>query len=340
MAEARASVLTASGHKSISVYSADLVLLGHIESWVSLVWPERYNTYSGVQGAQLELQDSTSLQALCRPDRYLWLTGSDRIMRICSAQCDKTAHRLVISTKDAACILEERICTETLTGFAVEEQLRALVSRAAAWPNLALGDLAGLTDTYTGETAPGSLLAITEQVCQALDIGFRVRFEQSTKKLLFELYRPLLDPNARYAPQYGNLTDLTYTESITDYKNVCTVIGADATVTVGATEAVGAARRELLLDASSRAKGEDQTQADYLATLKALGEQELATHARIENFRFTPTDSVTVGTVVAASLPGTDIQAAARITSVTLTSQRGENEVSTEIGTPIIRRKQ
>ena len=43
---------------------------------------------------------------------------------------------------------------------------------------------------------------------------------------------------------------------------------------------------------------------------------------------------------LAASLPGTDIQAAARITSVTLSSQKGENTVTTEIGTPILRRKQ
>lgn len=338
MDETRSSVLTSSGHKSICVYDQELKLLGRIESWVSLVWPERYNVYSGVQGAQLELQDSTSLQALCRPDRYLWLTGSDRIMRICSAQ--KSEHRLVISTKDAACILDERICTRTLTGFEVEKQLRSLLSDAAVWQHLELGESAGLTDVYPGEVAPGSLLEIAEQVCQELDIGFRIRFEHRTKKLLFELYRPLLDPNARYAPQYGNLTDLTYTESITDYKNICTVIGADATVTVGATGAVGTARREMLLDASARKKADDQSQEDYLAALKALGEQELALHGRIENFRFTPTDNVTVGTVVAASLPGTDIQAAARITSVTLTSQRGENEVSTEIGTPIIRRKQ
>lgn len=73
--------------------------------------------------------------------------------------------------------------------------------------------------------------------------------------------------------------------------------------------------------------------------MRTLGEQELATHTRLENFRFTPTGPVTVGKVVAASLPGTDIQAAARITAVTLQSQKGENSVSTEIGTPILRRK-
>lgn len=338
MAE-RTSALTAGGHKSICVYDGQLNLLARLESWVSLVWPERYNVYSGVQGAQLELHASTDLQALCRPDRYLWLTGSDRIMRICSAQTDRSEHKLVISARDAACILDERISTQTLSGFAVESTLRSLVSGVAAWPGLELGVLADLADTYTGEVKPGSLLSIAEQVCQELDIGFRVRFDQQAKKLLFELYRPKLDPNARYAPQYGNLTDLAYTESITDYKNICTVVGADGTVTVGATDNTGTARREMLLDASSKKKEDGQSQSEYLAALRTLGEQELAKHTRLENFEFTPTGPVTVGKVVAASLPGTDIQAAARITSVTLQSQKGENTVSTEIGTPILRRK-
>ena len=338
MAE-QTSALTAGGHKSICVYDGQLNLLARLESWVSLVWPERYNVYSGVQGAQLELHASTDLQALCRPDRYLWLTGSDRIMRICSAQTDRSEHKLVISARDAACILDERISTQTLSGFAVESTLRSLVSSAAAWPGLELGVLADLADAYTGEVKPGSLLSIAEQVCQELDIGFRVRFDQQQNKLLFELYRPKLDPNARYAPQYGNLTDLAYTESITDYKNICTVVGADGTVTVGATDNTGTARREMLLDASSKKKEDGQSQSEYLAALRTLGEQELAKHTRLENFEFTPTGPVTVGKVVAASLPGTDIQAAARITSVTLQSQKGENTVSTEIGTPILRRK-
>ena len=295
-------------------------------------------TSSDTQGAQLELHDTTALQALCRPDRYLWLVGSDRLMRIVSAQ--KSDHKLVIAAKDAACILDERGHTDTLSNFAAEETLRSLVSSAAAWPCLELGDAAGLTDTYSGEVKPGSLLKLVEQVCQELDIGFRVRFDQPEAKLLFELFRPKLDPNARYAPQYGNLTDLTYTESITDYKNVCVVVGAEGTATVGAAENTGSARRELIVDATSKKKEGGQSQADYLAALRAQGEQELAKHTRLENFRFTPTGRITVGMVVEASLPGTDIQAAARITSVTLSSQKGKNSVSTEIGTPIIRRKQ
>ena len=121
---------------------------------------------------------------------------------------------------------------------------------------------------------------------------------------------------------------------------MCVVVGAEGTATVGAAENTGSARRELIVDATSKKKEGGQSQADYLAALRAQGEQELAKHTRLENFRFTPTGRITVGMVVEASLPGTDIQAAARITSVTLSSQKGENSVSTEIGTPIIRRKQ
>ena len=338
MSTEKASVLTASGPKTIYVYDLDFRLLGRIESWISLVWPERYNVYRNVQGAQLEVYASTDLLSLCRPDRYLWLAGSEHLMRICSAQT--ADHRLVLSARDAAYILDERICTKTLKDFRVETTLRQLVADMKPWPHLELGELANLPDTYTGEVGPGSLLDIIEQVCQELDFGFRLRFDAAEKKLLFELYLPLLDRNARYAPQYGNLTDLTYTESIADYKNVVTVVGGEATVTVGADDTEGYARRELVVDATSRKKASDQTQSEYLDSLKALGTQELAKHARLENFRFTPTDDITVGKVVAASLPGTDIRAAARITSITLTSQQGENSVTTEIGTPILRRKQ
>ena len=92
--------------------------------------------------------------------------------------------------KDAACILDERGYTDTLSNFAAEENVASLVSSAAAWPCLELGDAVGLTDTYSGEVKPGSLLKLVEQVCQELDIGFRVRFDQPKAKLLFELFRP------------------------------------------------------------------------------------------------------------------------------------------------------
>ena len=40
MSGEKASALTASGTKTIFVYGPELKLLGRIESWVSLVWPE------------------------------------------------------------------------------------------------------------------------------------------------------------------------------------------------------------------------------------------------------------------------------------------------------------
>ena len=101
-------------------------------------------------------------------------------MRICSAQTSD--HRLVVSARDAAYILDERSSLQTLKNFSAETTLRQLVTAMEPWPGVELGDLAEITDTYTGEAAPGSLLDVAEQVCQELDIGFRLRFDPAEKK--------------------------------------------------------------------------------------------------------------------------------------------------------------
>lgn len=73
-------------------------------------------------------------------------------MRIVSAQ--KADHKLVLYTKDAACILDERSARHP-EQLCREDTLRGLVSGAAAWPCLELGDPAGLADAYAGEVKPG-----------------------------------------------------------------------------------------------------------------------------------------------------------------------------------------
>lgn len=329
--------LTTRGHKSITVYSPLLVQLGRIDAWISLVWQESYNTYSSATGAQLELVAGDETLAMCRPDNYIWLTGSERIMRIKSVQQEDK--HIIVNAEDAVCVLADRVHYDTLSGgFELEPTMRKLFTNMSTWPYVELGDEAGVTGIYGGKVEAGTLLEAFEQVCQECDIGFRVRFSPSGRKLFFELFRPDGDANSRYAPQYGNLSDLVYTESITDYKNVAIVIGATLVVGAGQTDLSGYERREMIVDASSEEQGESETDDEYKARLIALGEAELAAHTKTENFTFTPSDDVIVGQVVYASLPNAGIEAAARITSVTLTSQVGENSVSVEIGTPIIRR--
>lgn len=60
-------------------------------------------------------------------------------------------------------------------------------------------------------------------------------------------------------------------------------------MTVGATDNTGTARREMLLGCLQQKKEDGQSQSEYLAALRTLGEQELAKHTRLENFEFTPT---------------------------------------------------
>lgn len=326
----------------LDVLEADtLARVGWVDVWVSLYWDTPYYSEGGFT---LEVRPTAENLQLLQEGR--WLVRSDenpRIpMRICSRTNQNEDANLVVSGYPATWLLTKRVSAVSIKNQNAEAAMRSLVEAAKPWPRLELGTEYGFDTTFDDQTAGGSVFDYCQTIGQACDLGFRVILDGTgdSKRLLFECFRPTFDPNARYAPQYGNLTDLTYTESITDYKNVCVVVGAEGTATVGAAENTGSARRELIVDATSKKKEGGQSQADYLAALRAQGEQELAKHTRLENFRFTPTGSITVGMVVEASLPGTDIQAAARITSVTLSSQKGKNSVSTEIGTPIIRRKQ
>ena len=99
-------------------------------------------------------------------------------------------------------------------------------------------------------------------------------------------------------------------------------LGAEGTATVGAAENTGSARRELIVDATSKKKEAASLRRTILPPCAHRASRSLPNIPGWKNFRFTPTGSITVGMVVEASLPGTDIQAAARITSVTLSSQK------------------
>ena len=90
----------------------------------------------------------------------------------------------------------------------------------------------------------------------ACDLGFRVRLagKNADKKLLFEVYRPTADPNHKFSTKWGNLQQAAWAFGDSDYANVAIVQGAGegdarATVTVGLTDATGADRRELYVDA-------------------------------------------------------------------------------------------
>jgi hypothetical protein len=124
----------------------------------------------------------------------------------------------------------------------------------------------------------------------------RLAGKNADKKLLFEVYRPTADPNNRFSTKWGNLQQAAWAFGDSDYANVAVVQGAGegenrATVTVGLTDATGADRRELYVDARDvqpdEEKGETSRSEAYLERLMARGTNKLLEQLRTGSIELT-----------------------------------------------------
>ena len=115
----------------------------------------------------------------------------------------------------------------------------------------------------------------------------------SSKRLLFECFRPTFDPNRRYSPQWGNLLNAGWSFADTDYANVALVQGTGegdkrATVWVGDVNATGSDRREMYIDARDvqPEDGETSTSQSYLEKLADRGGEKLLSQLRTGSIEF------------------------------------------------------
>lgn len=217
--------------------------------------------------------------------------------------------------------LKRRILWSAVTmSDTVENIMRSLVNQNAISPtdtkriipNLALADSKGLsysasycsTSKQTNNPNLGDEL---ESLSVLSNLGHRVLFNISNKKLLFEVYagvdRSVSQTNRSpciFSKDFENVLEQEYTESLDNFRNVCLVNGSytasgdskDATpvaTTVG--DATGLDRYETALDSNSSSEvdnGNDTktylSQADFMNVLTNDGNTELAQYTETKGF--------------------------------------------------------
>lgn len=321
-----------------------LARVGYLDSWLSLLWVDAYNTAGSLT---LEVTPTDENLSLLTVGRWLKRSDSDLPMRICSRSNQNTDHNLVCTGYPATWILTKRVSTAIVSNQSAELAMRQLVADMAPWPRLALGTLVGFEDVYSNQTSGGSIFEYCSTIGAALDMGFRIRLAGSNadKQLLFEVYRPTRDPNLKYSEAFGNLLEAVYQFADGDYANVAIVQGAgegDArvTVTVGETDLTGAERRELYVDARDvqpdEDAGETTASAGYLARLMSRGANKLLEQIPIGAIEFAVDDEgLQLGDVVTAILPKLGYTAMARVVEITLQSQAGSTTRTVRVGTPL-----
>ena len=165
----------------------------------------------------------------------------------------------------------------------------------------------------------------------ACDLGFRVILsgKNSTKKLVFEVFRPTADPNNRFSPKWGSLTEASWAFGDGSYANVALVLGAGegssrAMVWVGDTDAAGAERREMIIDARDiqPEDGETVKSDSYLKRLADRGAAKLLEQLRSGSIEMTlDADGLEPGDVCFCSLPDLGYKATVRVADIIIQSQ-------------------
>lgn len=321
----------------------DLTRLGRIEVWVSLYWDEPYNTLTE---SKLEVRPTTENLELLREGRWLKRSDSNVPMRICHRSNENQDANLVCTLFPATWIFSKRVSTEIVKDENAEQAMRRLVAAMQPWPRLELGDAVGFDTRYTAQTSGGSLLEYLTTLGAACDLGFRVVLsgKNASKKLLFEVYRPTADPNNRFSTKWGNLQGASWAFGDNDYANVAIVQGAGegedrATVTVGLTDATGADRRELYVDARDiqpdEEAGETQKSTDYLQRLMDRGTNKLLDQLRTGSIEISLDADLSPGDVAFCTLPELGYKATVRVADVITQSQSDGTTRTLRLGTPV-----
>lgn len=329
--------------KVFNIYDKSLNRIGTIETWVSLLWQEGYNT---VGTFVIECQQTKEVAKLLKVGNYI---GRGDFKTLCFIRSVEIRNHLIVANGHPAVnILGERVSTTVINNQNAEEAMRSLVANMSPWECVEVGNLAGITEKFERQISDKTILQYCEEISAEIDAGFEFRFDKANKKLLFEIYKPVKNENLVFATKFGNLAEITYSETDNQFKNIAVVAGAgegDAriTVTVGNLTATGVERREMYVDARNIQPEEGETEEAYRIRLENEGLERLAAQIKIENLsaKINSDDfgkRYFLGDVVTCILDDLGVKLDTRIIGFSYISQNNQTVTELEFGKPIIRR--
>lgn len=271
-----------------------------IDSFKSLIWTDRYNTYGDFE---LYLVMDRNLLNFIKKDYYLWMKESNHVMIIEKIEIDADVEQgnfLIITGRSLESILDRRIVWKQteITGN-LQNGVQKILNDSIIAPEITDRKINNFifqksTDPkvtsltmetqYTGD----NVYELVRDLCDANNIGFRILLSDDNK-FIFELYAGTdrsydqdENPYVIFSPEYDNVINSNYLNSNENFKNITLVAGegegADRkTAIVGSGS--GLTRRELYTDArdiSSRLEEGEMSPEEYQAKLVQRGKQKLS----------------------------------------------------------------
>lgn len=278
-------------------------ILKIVDSFKSLIWTERFwehGDFDFVCSPSLDILSILpatkyfNLGGVTRDEEYRMILETDRI-----ASDVEDGDSLVLQGRSLESILDRRRVHEitTLSGD-LQTTILSLLDDTLISPTDPNRYIPGITLT-TNSNIPSITINTTFQgdsvydilsfLCQSHGVGFRLRWNESTSDMRFELlhavdrsYDQIDVPYVAFTTKLNNLLNANYVHSTVPLRNVCYVAGeagiGNIRTVVEVGSASGLARREEFLEASiNRNSGEEEmTDLEYISALEEKGTEELA----------------------------------------------------------------
>lgn len=272
-----------------------------VDTFESLIWSDRFDE---IGDFEIYMPISASVVATLQSGHYLWNSDSDHVMIVeeigIKTDIDE-GNKLIVTGRSLESLLLRRIVWSqtVLENVSLQDGIERLLNENIINPTIAERKIDNfvfkkstderilnltLNAQYNGENLYDTIHAL----CIQNGIGFKITLDDSNR-FVFELYvgadrtyDQLNNPFVIFSPNYDNILNSNYVESVADYKNVALVAGegegADRkTSTVG--NVSGVERREMFVDASNITSKTDEktlTPEQYDEQLAQKGTDELA----------------------------------------------------------------
>lgn len=272
------------------VYDREMRLQGIIENHTSLVWSRnlytagKFEIHAPATADNLELLRPGNIITKGDKKEAAVIRGLENEESTILNEITRTGYFMPIYFND-------RLTGPTINfNGTAEAALYKLAHTPEIVPRMAYGALQGYTERVEFQATYKNALSHMEKIARASGLGFRVVPDFKEKILTYEVYKgknrtagQRENPRVIFSETYNNLNRTKYTYNDELYKTKV-IVGGDgegknrAYVTVGGGS--GLDLREVFLDAKDINR-EEMTQEQYLAALRARGEEYLKTSCQI-----------------------------------------------------------
>lgn len=284
----------------ILVLNTDFESVDIVDSFKSMIWTDRYNSYGDFE---MYLTINSDILKHLKEDYYLWLKDSEHCMIIEDSAINsdtEDGNHLIVTGRSLESILERRIIwgQKVLTGN-LQLAIQTLLNDSIISPTIQDRKIDNFifepsTDpritelTVDTQFTGDDLYVVIKKLCQSNNLGFKIVLNDNNQ-FVFSLYAGAdrsynqnVNPYVVFSPDFENIINSNYFTSKANLKNVTLVAGegegaSRKTTTVGSGS--GLNRRELFTDArdiSSNVDGGTLTNEQYIAKLKARGIENLS----------------------------------------------------------------